>query len=291
MQKIFQSQLYRKKALEILLVIAGNCIMAVGIGAFILPAGLMMGGATGIGLAASHYFGLPVSVFVGGYNILMFFIGAWLLGRHFALTTLISSFLFPVLLGQVERIVAQPLTDDIFLNILIGGALAGAGIGLVVRAGASTGGNDIPMLLLKQKLGIPLSVSMYSFDIAILLLQLPFSDLENALYSVVLVVLYSMMADKASTLGKSQLQVRIISSEYNRIRRTIQTDIDRGATLYRIVGGYSGKESFEVMTVISPRELNHLNRLIMEIDPKAFMTLARINEVHGRGFTMGKKEP
>lgn len=291
MQKLFQNQVYRKKAAQILLVIAGNCIMAAGIGGFILPAGLMMGGATGIGLAASHYFGLPVSTFVGAYNILMFFIGAWLLGRHFALTTLISSFLFPALLGQVERLVTQPLTDDIFLNILAGGALAGAGIGLVIRAGASTGGNDIPMLLLKRKLGIPLSVSMYSFDIVILLLQLPFSDLENALYSIVLVVLYSMMADKASTLGKSQLQVRIISSEYQRICRAIQTDVDRGATLYHIIGGYSSTESFEVMTVISPRELNHLNQLITEIDPKAFMTLARINEVHGRGFTMGKKEP
>lgn len=265
--------------------------MAVGIGAFILPAGLMMGGATGIGLAASHYFGLPVSVVVGGYNILMFLIGAWLLGRHFALTTLISSFLFPVLLGQVEHLVLQPLTDDILLNILIGGSLAGIGIGLVVRAGASTGGNDIPMLLLKRKIGIPLSVSMYSFDIAILLLQFPFSDLENALYSVVLVVLYSMMADKASTIGKSKMQVRIISCEYDRICRMIQTDIDRGATLYHIVGGYSGQESFEVMTVISPRELNHLNRMITDIDPKAFMTLARINEVHGRGFTLGKREP
>lgn len=282
---------YLKKATELFLVLLGNLFMSVGVGAFIIPSGLMMGGATGIGLIVSHYFQLPVSAFVGAYNGLMFLVGALLLGRHFAVSTLLSSFLFPFLLGQVQAAVSAPLTSDPMLAVILGGLISGTGIGLVLRAGSSTGGNDIPVLLLNKNLGVPLSVSMYGLDGAILLFQLPYSNLETALYSIILILIYSSMAEKASAIGMSRMQVRIISKHYREISRAIQGQIDRGVTLYHIEGGYSGEESREVMTVLSARELNNLNRLIMEIDPKAFIMLARINEVRGRGFSIEKREP
>ena len=279
-----------RKAMDILLVLVGNVLMSIGVGAFILPAGLMIGGATGIGLIVSHYWGIPVSSLVAVYNAVMFLIGAVFLGKHFAATTLISSFLFPFLLGQIEAVVQSPLTSDLLLSVILGGVLSGLGIGIVIRAGSSTGGNDIPMLLLNKKLGVPISAAMYSLDFIILCLQLPYSSLEIALYSIVLIATYSIMADKASTLGKGRVQVRIISSEHKKISRAIQEQIDRGVTLYRIEGGYTSQESREVMTVVSGRELNRLNRLIMEIDPQAFIMIAHINEVRGRGFSFGKRE-
>lgn len=279
-----------RKAMDILLVLVGNVLMSIGVGAFILPAGLMIGGATGIGLIISHYWGIPVSSLVAVYNAVMFLIGAVFLGKHFAATTLISSFLFPFLLGQIEAVVQSPLTSDLLLSVILGGVLSGLGIGIVIRAGSSTGGNDIPMLLLNKKLGVPISAAMYSLDFIILCLQLPYSSLEIALYSIVLIATYSIMADKASTLGKGRVQVRIISSEHKKICRAIQEQIDRGVTLYRIEGGYTSQESCEVMTVVSGRELNRQNRLIMEIDPQAFIMIAHINEVRGRGFSFGKRE-
>ena len=279
-----------RKAMDILLVLVGNVLMSIGVGAFILPAGLMIGGATGIGLIVSHYWGIPVSSLVAVYNAVMFLIGAVFLGKHFAATTLISSFLFPFLLGQIEAVVQSPLTSDLLLSVILGGVLSGLGIGIVIRAGSSTGGNDIPMLLLNKKLGVPISAAMYSLDFIILCLQLPYSSLEIALYSIVLIATYSIMADKASTLGKGRVQVPIISSEHKKISRAIQEQIDRGVTLYRIEGGYTSQESCEVMTVVSGRELNRLNRLIMEIDPQAFIMIAHINEVRGRGFSFGKRE-
>lgn len=280
-----------KKAAELFLVLFGNFMMSVGVGAFIIPSGLMTGGATGMGLIISHYFNIPVSSFVGAYNALMFFIGAFFLGKHFAVNTLISSFLFPFLLGRIEVLVTAPLTSDPLLSVILGSLLIGSGIGLVIRAGASTGGNDIPILLLNKKLGLPISATMYAFDTVILLLQLPYSELEIALYSIVSVLLYTTMVGKTSTLGKGRMQVRIISKHYEEISAAIRTEIDRGVTLYHIQGGYSGEESCEVMTVLSSRELNHLNRLVMEIDPQAFIMLAHINEVRGRGFSFGKREP
>ena len=268
----------KKRVMELLLVLAGNVLMSIGVGAFVIPEELMSGGATGLGLLAAHYFHIPVAVFLGGYNAIMFVVGALTLGKHFAVTTLISSFLFP-------------LTADPMLATVLGGLLIGAGIGLVIRAGSSTGGNDVPVLLLKKKLGIPLSVSMYGFDIVILLFQIPYSQLEKALYSIILIILYSMIADKASTMGKSRMQVRIISKDYQKITDAIKTQINRGVTLYHIAGGYTGEESCEVMTILTSRELNELSDLVTEIDPKAFMTIARVNEARGRGFSIGKMEP
>ena len=265
----------KKKVMELLLVLLGNVLMSIGVGAFVIPEELMSGGATGLGLLAAHYFHIPVAVFLGGYNAIMFVVGALTLGKHFAVTTLISSFLFPFLLSQIQLLVTEPLTADPMLATVLGGLLIGAGIGLVIRAGSSTGGNDVPVLLLKKKLGIPLSVSMYGFDIVILLFQIPYSQLEKALYSIILIILYSMIADKASTMGKSRMQVRI----------------NRGVTLYHIAGGYTGEESCEVMTILTSRELNELSDLVTEIDPKAFMTIARVNEARGRGFSIGKMEP
>jgi len=132
---------------------------------------------------------------------------------------------------------------------------------------------------------------MYGFDIVILLFQIPYSQLEKALYSIILIILYSMIADKASTMGKSRMQVRIISKDYQKITDAIKTQINRGVTLYHIAGGYTGEESCEVMTILTSRELNELSDLVTEIDPKAFMTIARVNEARGRGFSIGKMEP
>ena len=246
-----------RKAMDILLVLVGNVLMSIGVGAFILPAGLMIGGATGIGLIVSHYWGIPVSSLVAVYNAVMFLIGAVFLGKHFAATTLISSFLFPFLLGQIEAVVQSPLTSDLLLSVILGGVLSGLGIGIVIRAGSSTGGNDIPMLLLNKKLGVPISAAMYSLDFIILCLQLPYSSLEIALYSIVLIATYSIMADKASTLGKGRVQVRIISSEHKKISRAIQEQIDRGVTLYRIEGGYTSQESCEADYGNRPTGIHH----------------------------------
>ena len=278
-----------KKISEILVVILGNAIMALGIGAFIVPADLMMGGATGMGMIVHHYFGIPLSLFVGIYNGVMFIIGAIFLGRYFAFTTLLSSFLFPIFLRQIEVLITAPLTADPMLSLILGGLLTGAGIGLVIRAGSSTGGNDIPAILLNKKAGVPLSAAIYILDYAVLFLQIPYSNIEKILYSIILILLYTMVIDKISMLGKSRMQVRIISKEYKKISRIIQTKIDRGVTLYHIAGGHTGEESCEIMSVLSKRELNQLNNLVMEIDPTAFIMLSHVNEVKGRGFTMSKK--
>ena len=270
-------------------VFLGNTISALGIGGFLIPAGMMMGGATGIGLAVNHYTGLPVSAALAVLNVVLFVVGAAVLGKAFALMTIISTFYSPFILEMVQQLIPEPLTQDIMLATIIGGLLVGLGMGMVLRVGASTGGMDIPPLLLKKKAGIPVGVSMYAFDFAILAVQATFAGLERMLYSVILIIIYTVVIDKIMTLGNSQIQAKIISERYEEINRAIQQRLDRGTTLIAMKGGYLGRESYEIMIVLGTRELPRLSELVTEYDPKAFMVVNKVSEVRGRGFTLGKR--
>ncbi len=160
---------------------------------------------------------------------------------------------------------------------------------LVIKCGASTGGMDIPPLVINKKVGIPVSVSMYFFDFLILLSQMLFTNKEMVLYGILLVMTYTLVLDNVLVMGKSQTQVKIVSKEYEKINTMISTEIDRGTTLLHAETGYMKNEYPVVLTVISNRELPALNSKVLEIDPNAFMIVSKVNEVHGKGFTFKKE--
>lgn len=250
---------------------------------------MITGGTTGLGLIAEHYAGIPVELFAAVFNVVMFALAIWLLGVSFALTTLISTFYFPFILGVLQRVGAiQNLTSDPLLSTVFAGLLIGVGIGIVIKAGASTGGVDIPPLILNKKFGLPVSVGLYIFDIGILVGQMLFRDREKILYGILLVMIYTTVMDKVLLNGKTQMQVKIISDCYEEINLAIQQKLDRGATFFKTESGYLRKDSMAIMTVVSNREMPKLNQMVLEIDPKAFMIITQVNEVMGRGFTLHK---
>lgn len=274
---------------KIFFVLLGNTVYATGIATFVLPTGLITGGTTGLGLIANHYFGLPIEVFAAGFNVVMFILAVLVLGKSFALTSLISTFYFPFILGAVQKIeVLQNLTNDPMLCTIFAGVSIGVGIGMVIKAGASTGGMDIPPLIFNKKMGIPVSVGLYVFDFAILIGQMLFRDKEKSLYGILLVMIYTVLVDKVLLMGKSQMQVKIMSKQYREINEMIHKKLDRGTTLYKTESGYLHEDGFSVMTVVSNRELPKLNQFVMEIDDKAFMVISQVSEVKGRGFTLHK---
>ena len=133
-----------RAAAKVLAIIAGNLLYATGVAFFILPSGLITGGTTGIALIANHFGNIPVSVFVGAFNVIMFVLGMLVLGKTFALSTLVSTLAYPTMLGLLERTASGfVLTDDILLCALFGGLCMGASLALIIRMGESTGGMDI----------------------------------------------------------------------------------------------------------------------------------------------------
>lgn len=222
--------------------------------------------------------------------MIMFFTGLAVLGKGFAATTIVSSLAYPFFLGIIQSLMGDfILTEDLFLCALFGGLCIGAAIATVLRLGASTGGMDIPPLLLKHFFGIPVSVSFYAFDVVILLAQVFFFAKEHVLYGIFLSIVYTLTMDRVMALGDSRFQLEIISEKHEEIRQTIIAELDRTVTLLYGKSGYRNVEIDVLLCVITPRELHKTEKLIKHIDPLAFIILSRVNKVSGRGFTEVKE--
>ena len=282
-------QAHLKRAGTVATVILGNVFYAFVIRLFLLPGNLMTGGTTGIGLVVKHFTGTSISGFVLVFNIVMLIVGWTLLGKKFALTTVISSFTYPIALEAANHIFGDlVITTDPMLNTIFAGLGIGIGLGIVIRTGASTGGMDIPPLVLNKYFRIPVSVSLNVFDMLILVLQIVYNPPERVLYGVLLVMIYTTVLDKVLMMGNTKTEVKIISSQVEEIRQAILAQVDRGVTMLYGEGGYLQKQTQIVLSIVSNRELPQVEKLIRHIDPEAFMIVSRVTEVRGRGFSLSK---
>ena len=276
-------------AFNSLSIIAGNALYALTVVLFLVPSGLITGGATGIALGVNRALGLPVSGVLFVINMTMLAVGWVLLGRRFAITTIASTVLSPMFLALWERVFADfVLTNDIVLNTIFAGFGVGISLGITIRSGASTGGMDIPPLVLNKYFHIPVSVSMMVFDMLILCLQAAFSPLQQCLYGIVLVIVYTVVLDKVLIFGTTRTEVKIISRYADEIRDAILSQLDRGVTVLHGEGGYSREQEQVLLSVITNRQLPRLEKLAKLIDPACFMIVSHVTEVSGRGFSLEK---
>ncbi len=275
-----------KEIIRLIMILIGNILDSAGFVLFVSGSGLITGGTSGIGLFLSRQTGIPTSVYVFIINAIMLLVGLIFLGKRFAISTILSTFCYPLSMAVMEHVLhGQSLTDDIFLCTIMGGILIGTGVGLVIRAGASSGGMDIPPLIMNKYLRLPLSTGVYMVDFIILALQALQTPGDNVLYGVVLVIVYSVLIEKISLIGKSRVEVQIVSDKSDEIRQFILRDLDRGVTMMKGRSGYLGKDVEVVMSVISSRQLSRVERVVHEMDPTAFMVVNRVSAVVGEGFT------
>ena len=268
-------------------VLVGNAILAFTVAAFIVPHGVIMGGATGIGLTIAHYVPVDLSIIIFIVNSILFVLGAAVLGKKFAVATIASTFIYPTFLSIVQKIPGiDGLTDNLMLATLYAGALLGVGIGLIVRVGSSTGGTDIVALVLNKWFHIPVAGLLYVIDFLVLGGQVFFSDTEQIMYGVLMLVLETAIFNKVMLLGQSQIQLFIISEEYEHIREKMLKELDAGVTMVHVETGYGQENQKGVLCIIPNRKLYSVKELVQSIDPKAFITITQINEVRGRGFSM-----
>ena len=224
-------------------IIFGNALYSLTVALFLEPAGLITGGATGIALAIGRLTGLSVSGLLLFINLAMLVWGWVVLGRAFALNTLASSVLSPAFLALFEGMAnGRVLTEDIFLCTVFAGLGIGVSLGIVIRSGASTGGLDIPPLVLNKWFKLPVSATMLAFDIMVLLMQAVFSPMPQVLYGIVMVLIHTIVMDKMLMMGASRTEVKIISSQSDAICAAILEQLDRGVTLLEGKGAWSGKD-------------------------------------------------
>ncbi|MCI8271069.1 MAG: YitT family protein [Erysipelotrichaceae bacterium] len=277
----------REIFMEYMYVVVGNLVLAAGVGLFILPNHILSGGVAGIAVALEPLLHIDPNTLINVLTLLLFFAGSLVLGKRFALKTFLSSVLYPTFLTIISQFAeAVYITEDPILSSLYGGIMVGLGVGLVFRTGASTGGMDIPPLIINKYTGIALPTLVLITDGLTVVLGALVYGVEAALIGIISVWVSSYMINKAITFGGHDAKnVMIISEKYPEIMDQITKSMNRGATLLEAVGGYTGNRRPVLMIVIVKKQFAELNRIVSHIDPSAFMIVTDAREVQGEGFT------
>lgn len=272
----------------ILSILIGNTLLAFGICAFVVPNGIMLGGSTGISLAVQHLLpDMRLSVISAIINGILFLLGLVFLGKKFAATSLLSTIIFPVILAVFEMLPLGDLFQEgIVLSALACAVVFGLGIGMVVRAGGSTGGMDIPPIILQKFKGIPVGTSMMFFDSVVVLLQVAVSGLDGILCSLLVIVVMSATVNKALVSGEKKVQVMIFSPAYEQIRKALLEQVVVGVTLLNVETGYDGLDQKAVLSVVYARKYPEIRETALSIDPKAFIVTSDVTNVNGKGYTL-----
>ncbi len=270
-------------------VTVGNALFAFAVVAFIIPHDIIMGGTTGIGIVLNKTFAIDTALFILILNMLLLVFGGIVLGMKFFLATIASSILYPLMIALIQEIPGvTEITSNNLLATLVGGCLMGISIGMLMRIGSSTGGMDVANLVMHKWFHLPVAVFVSVSDVIVVGGQALFAKPEQLFLGVIAIVCETLMIEQVMILGKSQIQVYVISDQYEELRRKILNDLNLGVTMPIIETGLLGQQQKSVLCVVSPRKLYTVTELIQSVDPDAFITVTKIKEVRGRGFTIDR---
>ena len=279
-----------KQSLKVLLtIILGNAMLAFAICAFVIPYDIMLGGSNGIALSIQHFIPVRLSVISACVNVSLFFLGLIFLGWKFAATSLASTIIYPLVLAVFELLPLGTLFEEnIVVCALFCGALCGAGIGLVVRAGGSTGGMDIPPCILNKYKGIPVGTSLMFFDVVVVLTQVILKGTDGILLSLVVILVTSFVVNKVVLSGEKKIQVMIISPAYQEIRKVILERINCGVTMLDIETGYQGNAQKAILSVVYANKYPEIREAALALDDNAFIVASEVTNVNGQGYTIAR---
>lgn len=281
----------KEKITRLLTVLLGNAMLAFAVCAFVIPNDIMLGGSNGIALFLHQFLPVRLSIISAAVNLLLFFVGLIFMGWNFAATSLLSTVAYPVILAVFEFLPLQTLFhENIVVTALFCGALCGLGIGLVVRAGGSTGGMDIPPCILRKYFGIPVGQSLMVFDTLVVLMQVAIKGMDGLLLSILVIVVMSFTVDKAVLMGDKKIQIIIISPEAQKIREEILYKINCGVTMLETEGGYELQKQQAILSVVYSSKYPQIRDTALKIDPNAFIIASDVTNVNGKGYTISREE-
>lgn len=270
---------------EIGLIIIGNFILAFAVSAFILPNHILSGGVAGIAVLFSPFFNISEEYIITIINTLLFVIGLIFLGKKFAITTSLSTIIYPIFIVFLSNCLPEISIDPILASIYAG-LLGGVGIGMVIRQGASTGGMDIPPLICQKYFGFDLSKCVMVTDGLTVLFGLWIYGLEKVLIGLISVYVTGKAISMIITFGAKQAKsIEIISDSYEAISKDILSEMNRGTTILHATGGYTNIERPVLLVVVNNTEYQTLMKIIKRHDKDAFLIVQDVQEVHGEGFS------
>ena len=269
----------------------GSILYALAYNIFYAPNLVAMGGLTGLGQVLNALIPvLPVGTTVFVMNVPLFFLGWKFIGGHLLVSSLYAMTFSSFAIDVMDMIYQFPPMDTM-LAAIFGGALLGAGIGLVFSKGATTGGTDLIARLLKLKFAwLPMGTLVLIPDfIVIVLAAIAFGKVESALYGLVSLFITSKVMDMVLYGMDSSKVAYIISDSCKEITDAVMA-MDRGATILHGEGAYSGDEKKVLMVAFKQKEIVPLKEKVNEIDPHAFLIVCDAHDVLGEGFRTYSKD-
>ncbi len=272
--KKYRKQLYR---------IAGAVLMGISVKNIYEPTGLVTGGFSGLAILANAGFGMPLWLTNIILNIPLFAITAYFMGKNIVLNSLSATLVYSLAVAVVPHI--NFLDGDLFLSCVLGGMIMGAGLGLIIHSGGSSGGVDMLSILVHHKNSrVPIAWAMFCADAVIIILGGVLFGWVKAVYSVISVWISSFITGKIIDGPDYSKACIIISRKSHEISRRIMSEIERGVTGIDGKGLYSNRKELILFCVSSRHEMTAIREMVFEVDPDAFMTVSNVSEVFGEGF-------
>lgn len=279
---------------QLVIILFGTLIIGFAVVNFSIRYALADGGFSGINLIVYRTLGIDVwitnLILNAPFVLILFKISdlKTVFMTIYGVATLTASLAFWSQFGPI----LPDWGDDMFIVIILYGVLFGLGIGIVVKANGTTGGSVLISKILYKKWDIPISKTLFIFDVCVISLSLlAFLTLTNAVYTLIGIFICSVVIGKVQEGGLFGYKVLIISDHYEEINHAVMNDLKRGATMIYATGAHSGHDKRILMVVIQKRELSQLKQLIHDIDPSSFVTVTHTYETLGEGFTYEQRMP
>ena len=275
----------RESIKEFALITIGIFLVAISVVYFFEPNNIAAGGITGLAIVINHYIPfISIGPLVLMMDAILFIVALIVLGAKFGAKTIYSSFLLSTSMWIMQTFIPINITNDLILATIFGTLISAVGMAIVFNANASTGGTDIIAKILNKFFHIEIGKSLLIVDFLVTLLGAVTFVINIGLYGILAVIINGVVIDNIIAGFKTKSEITIISEKNKEISKFILDDLERGCTFIKGIGGFTGKDTSILYTVLDRNEFIKLKNKIKEIDKNAFITVGEVHEVMGEGF-------
>lgn len=275
----------RESIKEFALITMGIFLVAVSVVYFFEPNNIAAGGITGLAIVINNYIPfISIGPLVLMMDAILFIVALIVLGAKFGAKTIYSSFLLSTSMWLMQTFIPINITNDLILATIFGTLISAVGMAIVFNANASTGGTDIIAKILNKFFHIEIGKSLLIVDFLVTLLGAVTFGINIGLYGLLAVIINGVVIDNIIAGFKTKSEITIISEKNKEISKFILDDLERGCTFIKGIGGFTGKDTSILYTVLDRNEFIKLKNKIKEIDKNAFITVGEVHEVMGEGF-------
>lgn len=275
----------KKHLVPILLILLGSFICAFSFNVFVIPNQLLSGGVSGISLIINYMTGIKPGILVMVLNIPIFILGYRYIDREFIAYSLIGMMAFSIFLDALVVVQGILILDELILYCIFGGIFNGIGAGIIFRSRGSQGGSDIISVIIKKYYSMNIGTTLLTINIFIVISSIfIFKDISRAMYTLIMMFTSSMIMDKVAQGFDIRKSIMVVTNHYEDVGKGIIGELGRGVTYLDGEGAYTGDKRKIIYCIINLNQLAKIKKIVLDIDPKAFITVSDVADVTGKGF-------